>query len=215
MPVHVAFYVPLTYHEIFGRFFRDPIDIRELEWEYNNYLVQRLFATINLRKQLDIKSVRVDPTEFFEYLASKNLDANKLAENELSSQISLFATTLRPALAPIIEKVQDPPRLPRSDVIYGLMTKYYPLPEIKKSGVPQNSIVGISMVVRSDVDEIIGRYFAWVDGDFPVTRCVKVLEDSCANMPGMQIKFAASAEPLHICACCKLPVAVCRKDTGH
>jgi len=215
MPVYVAFYVPLTYHAIFGRFFRDPEDSRELEWEYNNYLVQRLFATINLRKQLDIKSVRVDPAGFSEYLASKNLDANKLAETEVSSQISLFATTLRPALAPIIEKVQDPTRRPRSDVIHGLVTKYHPLFEIKKSGVPQNSIIGISMVLRSDIDEIIGRYFAWVDGDFPVTRCVNALEDLCANMPGMQIKFAASAEPLHICACCKLPVTVCRKDIGH
>ncbi len=82
MPVYVGFYVPATYHALYGRFFKDPGDILELEREYNDYLVRRLSAIHNLASSVNVSSVRVEAAGFQSYLASKGLDAAQLSEVE-------------------------------------------------------------------------------------------------------------------------------------
>ena len=50
--VAMAFYVPATYHALYGRFFQDPSDVSELEKEYSKYLWERATALGILRAEL-------------------------------------------------------------------------------------------------------------------------------------------------------------------
>lgn len=167
--VAVAFYVPVTYHALYGRFFRNPDDVTELEREYSNYQWQRLFAFSNLKTSIVVKSVRVKLEEFTSYITRKGLKLEKLKENEVSGEISLFSTTLQSPYSPIIEVVQSLPDLLPPASLHGHIATLTPLPEVRREDVPANSVVGATLVVNAGSRSVIGRYLVWADGDFPVS----------------------------------------------
>lgn len=209
MPVHVGFYVPATYHAIFGRFFKDPGDIKELEREYSDYLVRRLTLIRDLQSRLRLNSVRVEPGAFFSHLAAKGLDATRLTENETSQQLSMFSATLQPSLFPIVERLQDLQQSSGIKPDRGTITRFHPSPGKPDSHVPQDLVVGIALVITSQQGGSLGRYFVWIDGDYSVTDSLKVLEQLCSRIPELQVFHAKRPEPLHLCSCCRLPQVVC------
>lgn len=210
--VAMAFYVPATYHTLYGRFFRDPSDVTELDREYSNYLWQRLFAFSNFNTKINVKNVRVDPAEFFAYLADKGVDWELLGEKEVSAEIALFAMTLESPTSPIVETVQPLPAPLPPGPLRGLLATLTPLPEVRREDVPAESVVGATLVVDAEEKGTIGRYLVWVDGNFPLSACIRALEAQCASIPAMLTTRASRPEPLHLCACCKLPTLVCPNE---
>ncbi len=209
MPVYVGFYVPATYHALYGRFFKDPDDILELEREYNDYLVRRLSAIHNLASSVNVSSVRVEAAGFQSYLASKGLDAAQLSEVETSKQVSQYSTTLRPSLFPVVERVQDLQVSSGTVAAVSTITRFTPLPKTSITKNARNRVVGISMVITSNRGSVLGRYFIWIDGDHSIKACVNVLGGLGGRIPGARVLKIEHAQPLRLCPCCRLPLAVC------
>jgi len=210
--VAVAFYVPTAYHTLYGRFFRDPNYVVEVDREYSNYLWQRLFAFSNLQAGIVVKSVRVDPAEFASYLTENGLTLERLRENEVSREIASFSMTLPSPNSPIIEVLQSlPDPLPPAS-LHGHIATLTPLPEVRREDVPTDSAVAATLVIDAGERGVIGRYLVWADGAFPVSACVRAPEDQCARIPTMLITHSAQPVVLHLCSCCKLPTVVCPNE---
>ena len=210
MPLRVAFYSSTAYHVFYSRTFKNPKNIHELQDEFLDYIVRRLHIIDELRKQVPkVSSVHVYPDEFNKYLATNGLTLGELSETDISKYISRFSTTLTPSREPVVEILQRPSNNSDFHGASGTITRFHsPVPS-----VPRSLVVGVSLVLKSKTGKIIGRYFAWNDGDFPIAEYVKKLEKFYLARQGKKLKIIheKKTKPVRFCLCCKLPLVVCSK----